>query len=134
MIFSEVQALLKAQADLQDLVAFARHAADDAMRVDHVERELMRRLLALGLTPLQLFIAEQGDGDLGEHPPVDDGPALRRLPETHDCRYVSIFGELHVTRAVYGSREGQQIERVSLDERLGLPAGDYSFVLEDWAQ
>jgi hypothetical protein len=35
---------------------------------------------------------------------------------------------------VYGSREGQRIERVPLDERLGLPAGDFSYVLEDWCQ
>ena len=90
--------------------------------------------LALGLTLLQLFIAEHGDGDLGEELPADDGSTLRRLPKPHDCRYVSIFGELHITRAVYGCREGQQIERVPLDERLGLPAGDFSYVLEDWAQ
>jgi hypothetical protein len=35
---------------------------------------------------------------------------------------------------VYGSREGQRIERVPLDERLGLPEGDFSYVLEDWGQ
>jgi hypothetical protein len=58
----------------------------------------------------------------------------RRLAEPHDGRYVSIFGELHITRPVYGSREGQEIGRVPLDERLSLPAGDFSYVLEDWAQ
>jgi hypothetical protein len=134
MIFSQEQDLLKAQADLQDLVAFARQAADDGTRIDRVERELMRRLLGLGSTLLQLFVAEQGDGDLGDVLPADDGRTLRRLPESHDRRYVSIFGELHIDRAVYGSREGQAIGRVPLDERLGLPAGDFSYVLEDWAQ
>jgi hypothetical protein len=136
MIFSPSpeQALLKAQTDLQDLVTFARQAATDGLRIDQVERELMRRLLALGLNLLQLFIAEHGDGDLGEEVPAEDGHTLRRLPKPHDCRYVSIFGELHITRAVYGSREGQQIECVPLDERLGLPAGDFSYVLEDWTQ
>jgi hypothetical protein len=134
MIFSPEQALLKAQADLQDLITFARRAADVGSRIDQVERELMRRLLAVGLTLLQLFIAEQGDGDLGEGLPAEDGPTLRRLPEPHDRRYVSIFGELRIGRAVYGSREGQRIEYVPLDERLGLPAGDFSYVLEDWAQ
>lgn len=134
MIFAQEQALLKAQADLQDLVAFARQAADDGMRIDQVERQLMRRLLALGLTLLQLFIAEHGDGDLGEQLPADEERTLRRLPQPHDRRYVSIFGELRITRAVYGSREGQAIERVPLDQRLGLPAGDFSYVLEDWTQ
>jgi hypothetical protein len=134
MIFSQEQALLKAQVDLQDLVAFARQAADNGTRIDQVERELMRRLLALGSTLLHLFIAGHGDGDLGEELPAEDGHTLRRLPKPHDCRYVSIFGELHIGRVVYGSREGQAIERAPLDERLGLPAGDFSYVLEDWAQ
>src|SRR4051812_45425525 len=134
LIFSQEQLLLKVQADLQGLVAFSRQAAGDGSRIDQVERELMRRLLALGLKFLQLFIAEHGDGDLGEELAADDGHALRRLPKPHDCRYVSIFGELSITRAVYGSREGQEIERVPLDERLGLPAGDFSYVLEDWTQ
>jgi hypothetical protein len=134
MIFSQEQALLKAQADLQDLVTFARQAASEGTRIDRVERELMRRLLGLGLTLLRLFIAEQGDGDLGAELPAADGHTLRRLPAPHDRRYVSIFGELLISRAAYGSREGRAIERVPLDERLGLPAGDFSYVLEDWAQ
>src|SRR5947209_20437608 len=96
MIFSPEQALLKTQADLQDLVTFARRAADDGSRIDQVERELMRRLLALGLNLLQLFIAEHGDGDLGEEIPVEDGHALRRLPERPDGRYDSILGQLHL--------------------------------------
>ena len=47
---------------------------------------------------------------------------------------MSIFGELTIDRVVYGTREGQRIERVPLDERLGLPEGDFSYVLEDWGQ
>ena len=45
-----------------------------------------------------------------------------------------IFGELAIDRVAYGTREGQVIERVPLDERLGLPEGDFSYVLEDWGQ
>src|SRR5262249_25459322 len=52
----------------------------------------------------------------------------------HGRRYVSVFGELTLARVVYGTREGQRIERVPLDERLGLPEGDFSYVLEDWGQ
>lgn len=39
-----------------------------------------------------------------------------------------------IRRRVYGTREGQKIEAVPLDARLGLPAGDFSYVLEDWQQ
>jgi uncharacterized protein UPF0236 len=41
---------------------------------------------------------------------------------------------LTITRVVYGTREGQKIECVPLDGRLGLPEGDFSYVLEDWSQ
>lgn len=63
-----------------------------------------------------------------------DGCIVRRLPEPHRRRYLSIFGELTITRVVYGIREGQKIELVPLDERLGLPEGEFSYVLEDWGQ
>jgi hypothetical protein len=56
------------------------------------------------------------------------------LPERHSRRYVSIFGELTITRWVYGTREGQKVEFVPLDALLALPGGDFSYVLEDWQQ
>lgn len=59
---------------------------------------------------------------------------LRRLPEPHSRRYVSIFGELTITRFVYGTREGRKIEATPLDAVLGLPAGEFSYVLPDWQQ
>jgi hypothetical protein len=49
-------------------------------------------------------------------------------------RYVSIYGRLEISRYVYGTREGQEIQRVPLDARLGLPAGEISYVLEDWLE
>jgi hypothetical protein len=99
-----------------------------------VEREVFRQLLGLGHTLLSAFVADQGDGDLGPGVTTPEGHTARRLPERHDRRYVSIFGELVISRVVYGTREGQKIERVPLDERLGLPEGDFSYVLEDWGQ
>src|SRR5438046_9577103 len=94
----------------------------------------MRQLLALGYTLLCSFVASQGDGDVGPEVTTPEGDTARRLPEHHDRRYVSIFGELAIPRVVYGTREGQKIEWVPLDERLGLPEGDFSYVLEDWGQ
>ncbi len=111
MIIAQEQALLKAQSQLQDLLSFTQEAARTQQRIDQVERELMRRLLAMGLTLLQLFVAEHGDGDVGPTAPADDGHTLHRLPQPHDRRYVSIFGELEISRVVYGTREGQKIER-----------------------
>ena len=134
MIIAREQAILNAQVELQELVAFVAQAAQQGERIDQVERGLMKRLLALGLTLLHAFIAQHGDGAVGPTVPEDDGHTIRRLPTTHDRRYVSIFGELIIPRIVYGTREGQKIERAPLDEQLALPAGDFSYVLEDWVQ
>jgi hypothetical protein len=134
MILTEEQALLKGRDQFEQLVSMMTQAADDGQRIDTVERSLMSQLLALGHTLLGLFIARHGDGDLGQDCQGDQGRTLNRLPRKHDRRYVSIFGEFAIPRVAYGTREGQKIERAPLDEQLGLPRSDFSYVLEDWSQ
>jgi len=80
------------------------------------------------------FIADQGDGDLGERFTMPDGRVLKRLDEPHPRVYQSIFGVFELNRAVYGTREGQKIEFVPLDQRLQLPESGFSYVLQDWDQ
>jgi hypothetical protein len=99
-----------------------------------VEREVFRQLLGLGHTRLSAFVAAHGDGDIGTQAETPEDRIVRRLPERHDGRHVSIFGELTIDWVAYGTREGQRIERVPLDERIALPEGDVSYVLEDWGQ
>jgi hypothetical protein len=134
MIITPEQAALKARHQFDALRDFVQQAAQDGQRIDTVEREVFRQLLGLGHTLLSAFIAAHGDGDLGPQAETPEGRSARRLPERHDRRYVSIFGELTIDRVAYGTREGQVIERVPLDERLGLPEGEFSYVLEDWGQ
>src|SRR4051812_12160875 len=134
MIITPEQAALKAQHQFDALRDFVQQAARDGQRIDTVEREVFRQLLGLGHTLLSAFVAAQGDGDLGPEAETPRGRTVRRLPERHGRRYVSIFGELAIDRVVYGTREGQKIEWVPLDERLGLPEGDFSYLLEDWGQ
>ena len=134
MIITPEQAALKAQQRFESLLGLVHQAGQDGQRIDTVERDLFRHLLALGYDLLTVFVAHQGDGDQGPEVEAADGHTVRRLPERHDRRYVSIFGALTLTRVVYGTREGQKIESVPLDRRLGLPEGDFSYVLEDWSQ
>jgi hypothetical protein len=133
MIMAQERAFLKAQRQLQGMETFVQHAAADGLRIDQVERELFSRLLALGHSLLAAFVAAQGDGDAGSELPAGDH-VIRRLRGLTARRYLSIFGELLIRRYVYARREGQAIERAPLDERLGLPAGEFSYVLEDWLQ
>jgi hypothetical protein len=121
MILSEEQALLKGRDQFEQLVAMIAQAADDGQRIDTLERGLMQQLLALGHTLLGLFISHHGDGDLGPDAQGSQGRILNRLPEKHDRRYVSIFGELTIPRVVYGTREGQKIERARSTSNSGCP-------------
>ena len=88
----------------------------------------------MGWLALKGFLDLQGDGDMGETVALPTGETCQRLEELHECRYVSIFGEFHLQRAVYGSREKQKIEFVPLDNRLQLPESVFSYVLQDWDQ
>ena len=112
MIITPEQAALKAQYQFDALRDFVQRAARDELRIDAVEREVFRQLLGLGHALLSAFVAAAGDGDLGPEVEAPEGHTVRRLPERHERRYVSIFGELTIGRAVYGTREGQKIERV----------------------
>jgi hypothetical protein len=114
------------------LVAFVRQAAADGMAAHEVERQLFRRVLALGRSAFCLFLSSQGQGDLGEQITLPDGRRVRRLDQPHDRAYRCVFGDFRITRACYGSREGQRIDFVPLDNRLQLPQGDYSYLLQEW--
>lgn len=133
MIMAQEREFLKAQAQVSALCEFVRGAGEDGLRIDEAERGLFERLLDLGWTLLQAFVAAQGDGDAGETLPTEDHE-VRRLEEPRTRRYLSIFGELTLTRFVYAEREGQKVERAPFDERLGLPASEFSYLLEDWLQ
>jgi hypothetical protein len=134
MMMSQERAFLKARQQLLAMQTFVEQAVEDEQRIDQVERELFSQLLAVGLTLLTAFVAAQGDGDAGPRLETANGRTVRRLKHPRARRYLSIFGELLVRRRVYAEREKQQITRAPLDERLGLPAGEFSYVLEDWLQ
>jgi hypothetical protein len=119
---------------LAALVAFVHQAAADGTPAHEVERRLFDAVLALGRQAFALFLRLQGTGDLGEQLTLPDGQDARRLPQTHDRPYRSVFGDFTIPRAVYGSRDGQRIDFVPLDNRLQLPQSDYSYLLQEWDQ
>lgn len=131
MRIAKETALLKAREQLSQLERLIDDSVDEGRRIDDVERELFGGLLPMGRELLRAFVSSHGNGDEG--PTLErDEQALRRLKQ--GCRrYVSIFGELKIQRWVYALRPGQK-QLAPLDARLGLPAGEFSYVLEDWLQ
>jgi len=99
-----------------------------------VERHVFTRMLALGATLLGEFFKSVGPGDLGPTVELKNGEVVRRLPEQPQRRLVTVFGVFSIPRFVYGSRAGQKIELVPTDQRLQLPDGEMSYLLQDWNQ
>lgn len=126
-------AFCKAQEQLQTLIQRIEHCSEEGKRIDEVERTIFDGLLAMGHSLLSGFVAKAGDGDAGETI-VHEEQEQRRYADRHTRKYRSIFGVIEIERYVYGSREGQKIQWVPLDAKLGLPAGEQSYVLEDWLQ
>jgi hypothetical protein len=134
-IVPEVEVLKRQiQETVGNLSAFVEAAAHEGTAVHEVEKGLWQELLRLGHQCLGHFFALVGDGDMGEKVRSDAGQEWQRLDEQHPRRYVSIFGTFDLERVVYGTREGQKIEFVPLDNRLQLPASVYSYLLQDWSQ
>jgi hypothetical protein len=108
-------------------------AVDEGHELGELERDLFHSLLSLGRTLTQEYVENMGRGDLGvslEH----EGRTLKRLPQLHDRRYVSVFGEIKISRTVYGTRETQKHEIAPLDARLNLPESDFSYFVQELDQ
>jgi hypothetical protein len=116
------------------LVDFLATALADATPVHAVERGLWDFALQLGRQALTAFFDAHGTGDLGATLTLPEGQPVCRLDELHTRRYVSVFGEFTLARTAYGSRAGQALAFVPLDNRLQLPAGPFSYLLQDWDQ
>jgi len=119
---------------LREMTQFVEQAVEARQATHVVEEGLFRRVLEMGHHALGMYFHLSGDGDQGEQVRLADGREFRRLEAHHIRAYLSVFGEFELSRVVYGTREGQKIEYVPLDERLQLPEQKFSKLLNDWNQ
>jgi len=133
MIVLQEMDILKAKTEFDNLLTMVQQAADRGTRIDRVEQDLWNRLLGIGRIALGAYIHAQGTGDLGATLTYE-GRERKRLDGLYPRRYVSVFGELTISRTAYGSRPTQKLEVVPLDSRLGLPESAFSHLLQDWDQ
>jgi hypothetical protein len=131
-IFAQEQSIDKLVSHaMAEIGEFLKECEQREKRLDEVEEGLFRRLMNMGGSLLQAYVDRSGNGDRGatyEH----EGKVLKRSREEHSRPYRSIFGVLQIRRYVYAQREGQRIEAAFVDQELGLPAGEQSYVLENW--
>jgi hypothetical protein len=117
------------------LVERLKSAADQQLPIHHVEETLFRQLLLMGHSLLGAFVASSGPGDVGPtltlpgERPSDPPRVWPKLDEMRSRPYLSIFGEISITRACYGPG---RVEAAPLDTRLHLPRRQYSYLLQQW--
>jgi hypothetical protein len=133
IMMNQETGFLKAYEVFQKICEFLESARRDDLRLDEVERVVQTYLAEQGLAFLKEYVADAGDGDAGETVTNEDR-VLQRSQRPHKRRYVSIFGELEIPRYVYSAGDKKAIEYAPLDARLGLPAGETSYVLEDYQE
>ena len=123
--------LTKTQAAYQKIATMIENAHRNSAPLDKLERDLVAELMNLGHACLQDFIEAAGDGDVGDRLTVND-QTVRRSEETQKRTYRSVFGEFIIERYVYSRRKKTKALAKPLDQKLGLPADEVSYVLEDW--
>lgn len=132
-ILTQEQLLLNAQAQFDALKQRILEYTEKQIRTDQAERNVFAELLPIGLMLLRAFVAGAGVGDEGEQV-SRGGRTLQRSDELRRKLYRSVFGTLSILRWVYAAGEKKKIEYAPTDARLGLPHGEYSYVMEDWQQ
>jgi hypothetical protein len=97
-----------------------------------VELNLFRRVLGLGRGLLEVFVELSGTGYEAGKPPLSEAGSKMEYKETRDSPYVSIFGEITISRAAYAHPDGGRV--YPIDAQLNLPAHKYSYLLLKWMQ
>lgn len=115
----------------QKIASLIENAHRNSDSLDHLERDLVAELMNLGHACLQDFIDAAGDGNAGDQLTVGD-QIVRRSDVKQNRTYRSVFGVFQIKRYVYRRREKTKILAKPLDQTLGLPADEVSYVLEDW--
>lgn len=116
------------------LLQWVRESAQQGTAAHAVERGLFDRLLQLGKTLFQGFLAMVGPGDFGPEVTLDDGRVVQRAGKQHERRLLTVFGEFLIARWVYAQRDKMKFEFIPTDQRLQLPSSDVSYLLQEWDQ
>lgn len=113
---------------------FVERAAADGVSLRELEREVFDRLLKMGRTATDQFLALQGDGDRGETVVDDEGRTLYRSEEPAQRPLRTIFGEHRFQAYVYRRRQhpNTPIALRPVEEQLGIEPDRFSPLLQEF--
>jgi hypothetical protein len=118
----------------EKLINKVDQAVRDGTSLYDLERSVFQDVLSMGHAAVNLFLLNQGNGDLGDTLATEDGTVLYRsdMPQSRELR--TIFGEHSFKAFVYARGAHRKIELRPIDARLNLPAGKASALLEEFTQ
>jgi len=131
---SQTHNALELHSLTDQLLHLARNAAVQGQPAHEVERNIWSHILKMGHQVFAEFLRIQGNGDIGPQVTLSDGQTAQRLEQLHTRDYRTILGDFTISRTCYGSREGQAITFVPLDNRLQLPECNSSHLLQECGQ
>lgn len=125
------QSLEGITVQLKDAV---RQAAQDGDSFDRIERSVRDLVARMGFQAMQLFIALQGNGDLGLATTGSNGKALKRSQFTATTIIRSVFGKHSFEEFTYAPGIKKAIELRPISARMSLPERQWSFLVQEFSQ
>ncbi len=104
-------------------------------RLDELEPQVFADGMSLFRSMLQDGIddlVQQVEQSAPERIERTDGPDLVPV-EKKPRRLVTVFGELRIGGPGYAVREKQKVEYAPVDQRLGLPEGEFTYLFQSWS-
>ena len=114
---------------------FVRESAAEGSALRDFERNFLDQLLHIGRVGMDLFLASQGDGNLGETVTTEDGHTRYRSEEPATRQLRTVFGEHQFEVYVYrtGQHPNTPIALRPIDIRLGIEPDRWSPLLQEFA-
>jgi hypothetical protein len=131
LICDKNESVVKLAAKLEQ---FVRDCAAEGQSLHDVEQKTLGTVLELGRRCIDLFIALQGDGDVGATVTTEEGQELHRSGKAVPRTIRTVFGSHGFRSYVYLPGAKKKVALRPIDARMALPEGEYSYLLEEFSQ
>ena len=125
---------IKARQDLERMMDSVDQSLADGRRLDEFEPGMFSETMSMNRRLLQGAVddlvqqVEQSTPERIERADLPDLIRVRKRPR----RLVTVFGELQIGGPGYAVREKQKVEHAPVDQQLGLPEGEFSYLFQNW--
>lgn len=133
MVLSQ-ETRIKARQDLERMMDSVDQSLAEGRRLDEIEPDMFSEAMMLNRRLLQGAVddlvqrVEQSAPERIERADLPDLIRVKKRPR----RLVTVFGELQIGGPGYAVREKQKVEHAPVDQQLGLPEGEFSYLFQNW--